>query len=142
MFFLSPSSTYYSLIMIWLTIPANIIILLLPCCLFLVTSPCEFGKLYSLARLSSPSNIIWAASVKITLEKSIFLYLDQFWRFEIFVLGERRLPIIFFTDPSSQSILHILFSLTHSIPVFSKRNKRFWIALNAIQKSLFRFNSL
>ena len=78
-FSLTPSSTLNCLIMIWLTIPAHIIILLPSFCLLLTTGMSELKKIHLLADRSGPSNFTQDLSMKITLEKSIFpCFLTQF----------------------------------------------------------------
>ena len=85
MFSWNPSSTLNGPIMAWLTIPANIISLPFPYCFLLATSISELDEIHPLVHPSGPSTVTWDSSVKITLEKSIFIYfLAQFWHFEIF----------------------------------------------------------
>ena len=77
-------------IIVWFTIPAHIITLMPPCRLILATGKPELDKIFHLAHLSGSSNITWDSSVKINLEKSIFMYfLAQFCRFKIFSLVRR-----------------------------------------------------
>ena len=58
----------------WSTIPGHIITLQPPCCLLLVRDTSELDKIHHLAHPSGPLNITQNSSMKITLEKSIFMF--------------------------------------------------------------------
>ena len=73
--------------MVWLTIPAHIIPLTPPRCLFLATGTSKLNKIHPFSYPPEPSNNPQDSSVKITLEKLIFMYfLAQFRCFRIFAL--------------------------------------------------------
>ena len=123
--------------MVWSTIPTYINTLQPPCYLLLVTGTSELNKIHPFSHPSGPSNVTHGSSVKITIEKSIFMYfMAQFWYFKIFAFVKRGCLGDFFADPISISILHFLSFLMPSIPGFSK----IWVLVKSICFSITYFN--
>ena len=114
-------STLNDPIMVWSTIPADIITQPL-CYLLLATGTSEMDKIHPLAHLPGPSNVTWDSFMKITFRKVNFhVFFAQFWCIEIFPL-KGNCPVFFFVFVFfySFSILHLLLFSTLLIPAFSK----------------------
>ena len=74
LFSLTSSWTLKCSVIVCSTIPADIMTLSLPCCFLLATDLSALDKIHPLTYLSDLSNVTRDSSVKITSEKSIFLY--------------------------------------------------------------------
>ena len=102
-------------------IPAHIIILLPLYCFLLATGTSELDKIHPLAHPSGWWNVTQDLSKKIILEYSIFLnLLTQFDVLKYLLLWVEVGVEIFFTDSTSQRILHLLSFLTPFFPAFLK----------------------
>ena len=110
------SLTLNDLIMVWSTLPAHIITLPSSYCLLLATDTTELDKIIPVN--SGKSNVTQDSPVKITSEKSIFIYfLAQFWCFKIFALVKVVVKEIFyrFQFTRSSTTFVLLKSLNSSL---------------------------
>ena len=108
----SLSSIFIGPLMICSTISTHILTPSSPYNLLLATGATELDKIHLLAHPSGPSNVIRDFSLKITLEKSMFMYFSVQCSFDLVRGGCLK---DFFTYLNSESILRLLFFVNSSL---------------------------
>ena len=112
-----------------------------PCCFLLATGTSELDKIHSFAHPSDPSNVNWDMSMKITSEKSIFIYFSvEFQCFKIFALVRSGCLGDLFTDHNVQLFytFYLLDSLDSSLSkIWAWGQKWLFISRKQVVKAFF-----